>query len=217
MSDVSLQLVREFFELNVFRVLTNWRQEPWRGAASDHSPHLLVENSRPRTGGDLPFIIPAQWIGAVERAVVHVRAWHADRFYPSVIESSPVLSQFETSEAFDIASHVFSNQPFVTILVLSELPLAFEPRTRSAALLQEAGIDHVIEFPSLLQDIIDRISINASYAASPALQILRLLKRYKFIRHQQLEFLFPAEPPIPDKPLLLETDDSTSSEESTDF
>ena len=194
MADVNLQLVREFFELHGFRVLTNWGQEVWAEPASEHAPQLFVENVNPRAG-EAPFDLRTEDLAAVERAVVHVRAWHADRFYPSVIEGSPALSRFASEEMTAGARQAFSDRTFSTILIISELPVSAEQRTRSVGLLREAGADYVIEFPVLLKGLLDRVSMHANYAASTTLQTIRLLKRYKLVRNQQLEFAFATEPP----------------------
>jgi len=195
MDDVNLQLVREFFELNVFRVLTNWRQDPRQLRSGDNSGQLFVENAGIPTTRELAFVLAAADIPAIERAVVEVRAWHADRFYPSVIEANPVLSQFVANDSLALAREVFADQPFTTILVLSELPVGLEQRAKSVELLQGTAIEHVLEFPVVLQGLLNRISATGTYTASQTLQTLRLLKRYKFIRNQQMEFAFSTEAP----------------------
>jgi hypothetical protein len=197
MADVSLQLVREFFELNVFRVLTNWQQDPWRERSAEYSPQLLVENVQPGPPRDVPFLLHPADLSAIERAVVHVRAWHTDRLYPSAMESSQLLNRLEADESDAIAQHVFDERPFVTVLVISELPVARELQERSATMLRRAGVDHIIEFPQLLRDMLERVSDHGNYMASPTLQMLRLMKRYRLVRNQQLEFSFPLEPPVP--------------------
>lgn len=193
MSDINLQLVREFFELNVFRVLTNWQQDAWPARSGEPGSQLFVENAGPVTSGEPDFVLHPHYIGRVERALVEVRAWHGDRFYPSVIEASPVLSQFVEEDSLAYARDLFGGRPFDTILVVSELPTGAEPRARSINLLREAGIGYVLEFPAILQDLLDRVSINGTYTGSPTLQTLRLLKRYRLVRHQQMEFAFRAE------------------------
>jgi hypothetical protein len=193
MSDTNLQLVREFFELNLFRVLTNWQQDAWRQFGGEPRLQLFVENAAAPTGAEPEFVLHPHSVGRVERAVVEVRAWHGDRFYPSLIESNPVLSDFVQEEALAFARSVFDGRPFHTILVLSELPAGADQRTRSMQLLQEAGIHHIMEFPAILQDLVDKVSINGNYTASVTLQTLRLLKRYKLIRNQQMEFAFRPE------------------------
>jgi hypothetical protein len=196
MGDVNVQLVREFFELNLFQVLTNWLQGPRRLRPGEHSGQLFVQNTNPGLPRDLPFLLQPPDLATVERAVVEVRAWHGDRFYPSVIEANPVLSQFVSEESLALAHELFGSQPFRTILVVSELPASSELRTRSLGLLQSTGIGHVLEFPLVLRDLLNRVDENAAYPSSTTLQTLRLLKRYKFIRNQQMEFAFPAEPPL---------------------
>ncbi|HPA40590.1 MAG TPA: hypothetical protein PKV69_01160, partial [Candidatus Hydrogenedentes bacterium] len=56
------------------------------------------------------------------------------------------------------------------------------------------GMDHVAEFPMILGEILNRLSVQGNYAPSQTLQTMRLLKRYHFIRRQQMEFLFPMAP-----------------------
>ncbi len=193
MADVNLQLVREFFELNMFAVLTNWQRESLRQRVPDSSLQVFVENVNPVRPHDLSFVLNPTGIGAVERALVEVRAWHADKFYPSVIESSPVLWQFVSPESLAFAREIFGSRPFKSILVISELPASPEPRARSIQLLQGTGIDHVLEFSSVLRDLVDTVSMHENYTSSTTLQVLRLMKRYKLVRDQQLEFAFPNE------------------------
>lgn len=200
MADVNLQLVREFFELNLFRVLTNWQQDSARQRAGEPAPQIFVENAAAAAVGHAPapFVLKGEDVRNIERAVVEVRAWHAERFYPSVIEPNPVLWQFAREENLEFARELFSGRAFTTILVISELPPSPELRTRSISLLEETGIGHVLEFPVILKDVLDKLSESANYASSQTLQTLRLLKRYRFVRHQQMEFPFLREPVISD-------------------
>ena len=205
MSDINLQLVREFFELSLFRVLTHWQQDAYRPASGEHSVRLYAENTQTTAPRDLDFVLSASQVRAIPRAVIEVRAWHADRFYPSVIENNPVLSEFVKPEALDVAAEMFGGKPFGTILVISELPQSPEPRARTIQLLAEAGIGHVLEFPVLLHDMLNNVSVNSVYTGSQTLQTLRLLKRYRLVRYQQMEFMFPMEAPAPLRAPLVET------------
>ena len=193
MSDVNLQVVRECFELNLFRVLTNWQQGGVLLQSGEQCGQLFVENTSSGSEREIPFLLHPFDLPSISRAVVEVRAWHTDRFYPSVIEANPVLSQFVSEQSLALARDVFDNQPFSTILVLSELPATPEHRSRSLNLLQETGIDHVMEFPTLLRELLSKVSANGHYPASQTLQMIRLLKRYKLVRDQQMEFAFPTE------------------------
>jgi hypothetical protein len=86
------------------------------------------------------------------------------------------------------------------VLVVSELPVSTEPRNRALDLLAGLGIGHVLEFPVLLGDMVERIHAHGNYAPSQTLQTMRLLKRYHLIRRQQLEFRFAVDPPVPPMP-----------------
>jgi hypothetical protein len=217
MSDVNLQLVREFFELNLFRVLTNWQQDPRLSAQGDLTGQLFVENSNPGSPRSLPFTLHPSDLTSIDRAVVEIRAWHTDRFYPSVIEAHPILTQFVSDSALALARDVFHQQDFATILVLSELPTSPEPRNRSLQLLQESRVDHVIEFPLVLQDLLQKVNVNTSYPASQTLQTLRLLKRYKLVRNQQMEFVFTMEaPPAAEAPRIDTADALAQDDAPTD-
>lgn len=185
MSDVNLQLVRDFFELNDFRTMPNWHHD-----GSDRASQLLVQRSTPAADIETSFVLQPHMLGAIERAAIEIRAWHTDRFYPSVIEANPILWQFASEEARNAPAEHFGTPEFATILVVSELPGSAEPRSKSIARLEEAGIDHVVEFPTLLRDLLHNVSVHGQYEGSPTLQVLRLLKRYKLTRRQQLEFLF---------------------------
>ncbi len=193
MSEINLQLVREFFELNRFSVLTHWRHGDERAKAGEDASLLLVEHLRGEDGGSAPFLLTGATIQSVQRAVVEVRAWHGDRFYPSVIESSPILAHVASREVVDLAEEVFGGAPFTTILVISELPASTVPRARSLQLLQAIGLGHVLEFGALLSALASQLSSHGNYAPSQTLQTLRLLKRYDLLRRQQLELPFPQE------------------------
>ncbi len=197
MSDVNVQLVREFFELNGFRAMTFWQHEPTGSRGADHGFQLFVENIAPDSTRQPEFLLRSTDIAGLGRALVEVRAWHGDRVYASVIEANPVLLEVAGEESLLRARQVFDTDDFRTILVISELPASLDARQRSLDLLRRSGLDHVIEFPTILSDMLDTLSPFVSYAPSHTLQTLRLLKRYQLVRHQQLELPFPTEPPLP--------------------
>ncbi|MCL4216966.1 MAG: hypothetical protein KJ052_08190 [Candidatus Hydrogenedentes bacterium] len=204
MADVNLQLVREFFELHLFRVLTNWQQDPAWERAGELGPQMFVDNAQPVLDREPRFVLRPVDLYAIERAIVEVRAWHTDRFYPSVVEASPILWQFVQKDALSLARNVFDGQLFRTILVISELPASAEQRQRTIDLLRENGVGHVLEFPTILQQLLNLLSANTSYGASQTLQTLRLLKRYRLVRHQQMEFPFRPDPAM-SPPAFVET------------
>lgn len=204
MSEINIQLVREFFEINRFSVLTHWPHLDAR--ASEAGSLLFVERLGEGTGEAPPFLLHGPDARLIDRAAVEVRAWHADKFYPSVIESSPILGHVASAEVADLARGVFGAAPFATVLVISELPASAAPRARALSLLEALGIGHAIEFGTLLGALAWQLGSHGNYAPSQTLQTLRLLKRYGLLRRQQLEFAFPSEPLLREPGPPVETD-----------
>jgi hypothetical protein len=206
-SEVNLQLVREFFELNGFRVQTQWRRE-------GDGQQLYVENPRFQPSETPETVLRAEDLHSLERALVEVRAWHGERMYASVIENAPILTLFAREEHLAPARAYFGVTNLTTIAVLSELPINPEPRMEAVLALRKGGVDHVLEFETVLSDLIQRVSESGAYPASSTLQTIQLLKRYRLVRRHQLEFTYPMEAPV-DEASRVETSiaDSTSSDE----
>ena len=196
MTDIDLQLVREFFELNFFQVTTHWRQHDPVEVQGDGGLQLYVENAKPGPEEALEMVLHPSDLPQLHYAVVEIRAWHTDRFYSSLIESNPGVAQFAEPSALGPAKDFFGTDDFKTILVVSELPRAAEQRAQAIQRLKRTGLDHLIEFASILQSLVGKVLLNGTYTGSPTLQVLQLLKRYRLLRNQQMEFSFPAEPQI---------------------
>lgn len=205
MSDATVQIVREFFEFNAFHVMTHWQHDAVRFRGTEHGIQLYVENSAPASERPIDFLLRSGDIAGISRALVEVRGWHTERFYASVFESNPVLSEVAGEAARARARQVFGRDDVKSILVISELPALPEPRQRAIEAARERGLDHVIEFPTILQEILEKLNPHVSYAPSITLQTIRLLKRYEFLRVQQLEFPFSAEAPAGATPVHIET------------
>lgn len=201
MTSIDAQLAREFFELIGFRVHTSWAQHQ----RSDGAVQLYVENPRATEITVPEFVLAVDHFNGVRRAVVEVRPWHTERLYASVIENSPVLTQFAAHENIVHAADFFGNAPFKTILIVSELPPNIEQRVRSIRALESEPIDHVLEFPTILHHLIGAVNINSSYSSSATLQLIQLLKRYRLIQYQQMEFQFQMDAPPPASPPKVET------------
>ena len=194
MSDLNMQIVREFFELRLYHVLTHWQHDDQAPRSADPGTLLFVEPRHTENEALPDFLLQREHLGHIPRSVVDIRAWHGDRFYPTVVEANPILGRVASPETQDLGQSIFGTDEFNTLLVISELPQSHDPRQRALACLQDLGLDHVIEFPTLLTDMIQRITPHGHYTASPTLQLLRLLKRYDFIKRQQMEFPFSVEP-----------------------
>jgi hypothetical protein len=192
MAGIDLQIVREFFELNQFKVSTRWPQhDPQSGG--EGGVQLYVQNAGAPDGTDAETELHPSRIHAIGNAVVEIRPWHTDRFYASLIDGNPVLTQFAEPWSLSHAEEFFGGEPFTTILVISELPRTTDQRSQALRRIEETGVKHVLEFPAILQDLGERVALAGTYNGSPTLELLQLLKRYRLLRSQQLEFTFPRE------------------------
>lgn len=191
MTSIDAQLAREFFELNGFRVHTVWAQHQ----RSDGAVQMYVERDEISVTSDPELILSVEDLPKLSRALVEVRPWHTERLYSSVIENNPILTQFARPENTLHAREFFNDRSFRTVLITSELPSNLEQRSRTAAAIASSPVDHVIEFATILRHLIGAVNVNSSYTASATLQLLQLLKRYRLIQHQQMEFQFPLDGP----------------------
>ncbi|MCK5558685.1 MAG: hypothetical protein KAJ01_09915 [Candidatus Hydrogenedentes bacterium] len=192
MSDVNLQLVKEFFELNGFMILTNRKHQLRKiGVDWEYSIELLVANlDFVKPEEESGFLLEPRDLKAIPRAIVDVKGWHTEVFYPSTIESARSFFAFVSPESLQYATRVFKGEPFSKVMVLSELPSNKEILARSIDVLRKNGIDHTLEFSTILRDLISHVQINNNYTESDTLQLVRLMKRYGIVKDLQMEFLF---------------------------
>ncbi len=201
MNEINLQLVREFFELNLFHVYTPWQQVRLGVGRGEQGLQLYIENSQPAPARELGLVLNGVDIAVLHRAVVEIRAWHSDRIYASVIEANPVLTQFAADGAKQPALDFFGTPEFASVLVLSELPRSGEQRVKALTALESSPIDHIIEFPTILHELLAKVSVHGSYAGSSVLSLLQLLKRYRLVHYQQMELNLPLDLPATEEGL----------------
>jgi hypothetical protein len=60
-------------------------------------------------------------------------------------------------------------------------------RAKSIEVLKSKGVDGVISFRGILQELIAGVKTNRNYQKSDLLQILRLLKNYELLTQPQME------------------------------
>ncbi len=73
--------------------------------------------------------------------------------------------------------------------MLPSLPTAEPFRSQSVELLKQHGVDAIISFRAMLQDLIDKIEPNQNYSKSDTLQVMRILKNYDLLKEPQLDLL----------------------------
>ncbi len=199
MAGVDEAIVREYFELNGFlvRQMRRFPVQP-RSKRLDESIDLLIENPAGKADARRPqFVLFSNELPLIQRAVVFIKPWNAHRTIPGMLRGSSEFIKFLEKEVTKHADELFAlpesqaealdSQPFLKILVLPMLPSHEPHKGQSTALLQEAGVDAVITFRAMLQDIVGKIDVTHNYEKSDHLQLLRLLKNFDMIKSPQME------------------------------
>lgn len=188
MSSVSEVIVREYFEMHGFLV----RQQRKFIAPSkeeDEEIDFLVINPRCEAGSAAPpFVLNASELPAVGRAVVAVKGWHTGTFSIGVVEHTEHLLRFTEPSIFkQAAKSLGGDPPPLKVLVVPSLPHGVEAREQAIQALRSKGVDAVLPFQTMLQELINQVEVNRNYQKSDLLQTLRILKNYSFFKEPQLE------------------------------
>ncbi|MEI8315737.1 MAG: hypothetical protein WCG79_09835 [Verrucomicrobiota bacterium] len=189
MSAVDENIVREFFELHGFLVCQRRKYiVQTRQKTGNEEVDLIVLNpvaTLPET--PLDFEITPAMLRSVARAVVAVKGWHTEVFAPGLLTHQPKIFRFVEPKAVEEARRLIGADGLLKILVIPGLPRDAKMRERSIELLRAKGVDGVISFRAILQDLLTSVKTNRNYEKSDLLQILRLLKNYDLLKEPQLE------------------------------
>jgi hypothetical protein len=203
MSAVDEVIVREYFEQNGFlvRQVRKYAVQA-RRKTSDEEIDLLVYNPGfVRSERKPDFFLFTSELRYVHRAMLAVKGWHSGRFNPATLRSSPDLFRFLEENVKREANRLLSvdiDEPgtgddLLRILVAPGLPTQEPFRSQSVALLKERGVDGIISFRTMLQELVNRVEVNLNYRKSEPLQIIRLLKNYDLIKDPQLDLFTGSE------------------------
>ena len=184
MPDINETVVRHFFELNDFLVRTNVKYwvSGWRsGGESDID--LVVLNLNPdKRNPPRSFVMTLDELPGIRRAIVETKGWHTTRVTEGLIKRTPRIFNFVRPEAIAAARDtVLYDADFRRILVVSTLSHMQRNREAAISLLKAGGINHVIEFPTIIRFIVDEVEANKNYPDSEILQTIRLLKVYGMV------------------------------------
>ena len=190
MAGINTEIVREYFELKGFfvRVL---KKSVLTGSERDDISTIDMacwNSSHPeKSDSKLPFVLNSTDALKISKAIVIIRGWHTEIFSPSVVAAFFQGFQFSELDSSRVSRELFNEKDFSRILVIPLLPQNPELRNRSIDLLKEKNVTHVLEFKTVLSELIDEAQINRNYQESEILQMLRILKRYDCLKGKQLE------------------------------
>jgi hypothetical protein len=188
MSAVDENIVREYFEAHGFLVCQRRKYVVQaRQKTADEEINLVVLNPR-AVAGEVDFELSSAALKHIARAVVAVKGWHTEVFAPGVLAHQPKIFGFVEKRAITEAQQLTGGEGLTKILIVPGLPRDAKTRARSVELLKGKGVDGVISFRSILQELIAGVHTNRNYQKSDLLQILRLLKNYDLLKEPQMEF-----------------------------
>ncbi|MFP4070308.1 MAG: hypothetical protein ACLFVC_09045 [Opitutales bacterium] len=200
MSGFDEEIVREYFELNGFfvRQLRKYQVQS-RKKRTEETIDLLVHNpnaaSEPVESG---FQLFSKDIRTIRRAIVVVMAWHHSRFTPAMLKSSSKAFDFLKKDVLQKAEEYFrldasevedarlDARSFRRILIVPGLPTGDPQRSESIELLKAQGVDGIIAFSTILENLLRSVEVNHSYAKSDLLQLMRILKIYDMVKEPQM-------------------------------
>lgn len=189
MASVSVWIAREYFEMLGYLAIQPCKYSvTGRPKRIEEETDLIIlnpliaEHVLPQcllwTTGDLK---------KIARAVVGVCDWHTGRVYPAMLENLPEIIRFAGEESVRMAARQLGNSQIAKILCLPQLPVAPKLKDDTLRILKTKGIDGILEFRTMLAEIIKRVDKNRNYEKSDVLQMIRILKNYDLFREAQLE------------------------------
>lgn len=194
-------IVREYFELNGFfvRQLRKYQVQSRKKRAEEEIDLVVYNPNATGEGGQPGFQLFSADMPNIRRAIVVVKAWHTSRFTPAMLKSSSrifdflkkdVLSKAESYfdfEGEDLDHEVASQAAsFTKILVVPGLPTSDPQRSESIELLRAGGVDGIIAFSTILENLLRSVEVNHSYQKSDLLQLMRILKIYDMVKEPQM-------------------------------
>ncbi len=195
MAAVSEWIVREYFE-GLGYLVNQPRKHvvPGRHKMAQEEIDLIVHNPRIEEQSVPEGLLwTREDLTGIARAIVAVRGWHTERFYPSTFEQAPEILRFVEEDALAFAQELLGGQPPAKILCLPRLPASGDLKEQAITLLHERGIDGVLSFETMLIELIGRVDVNRNYEKSDLLQTIRILKNYELLKDSQLD-LFEKRP-----------------------
>ena len=189
-------IVREYFELNGFFVRQLGKHAVRKRKKTEGSGvELLVYNpSAPADAPEPNFQLFSSDMSSVRQAIVVVHGWQHAGVTPAILKSPVRLLEFLKKETLSQAdqtlriddSLVEDPEAYQKIMVLPGLPTADPQRSMCIEQFKAVGVDGVIAFSTILEDLLRQVEVNHSYQKSELLQFVRVLKIYDMVQAPQM-------------------------------
>jgi hypothetical protein len=194
-------IVREYFELNRFfvRQLRKYQVQTRKKKVEEEIALAVHNPGVPAGEAETGFQLFSADMLKIRCAVVVVKGWHSSHFTPAMMKSSSRIFDYlkkdvlnKTDQYFDFEEAPFDDEASPEqgackkILVLPGIPTSDPQRSEAIALLQENGVDGIITFSTILENLLRNVEVNHSYRKSELLQLMRVLKLYDMVKEPQM-------------------------------
>lgn len=194
-------IVREYFELNGFfvRQLKKYQVQSRKKQAEEEITLSVYHPGAPVGSAETGFQLFSADMLKIRSALVVVKAWHTSRFTPAMLKSSSRIFEFLKKDVLNRAESYFQSDEIhgeaalpeelsalKKILVLPAIPTSDPQRSEAIALLKEVGVDGIITFSTILENVLRNVEVNHSYQKSDLLQLMRVLKIYDMVKEPQM-------------------------------
>ncbi len=184
------QLIREYVEAHGFFVRSERRILSGRRRHSEEIVDLRILKPT-GTGEPTNFLWFSSDLRAVREAVVYIRPWHREAgFNPRMLVSRPVeLVKFIETKVVKSLTEIFNSSQSESaprVLVLPAFPTADPQRAACTHMLRSAGVDAVLSFRSILDDVVQRVDLGQAYTRTEFMETLRILRSYDLLKDPQM-------------------------------
>jgi hypothetical protein len=196
MASFDEDIVREYFELNGFfaRQLSKYAVRSRKKPVEDAVELLVYNPSAPSAAPEPNFQLFSSDMASIRQAIVVVHGWQQTRVTPAILKSPARLLDFLKKEVLGQIDTLFVIEEgaledaaaYRKVLVLPGLPTTEPQRSECIALFKEQGVDGVIAFSTILEDLLRHVEVNHSYQKSELLQLVRVLKVYDMVQAPQM-------------------------------
>lgn len=180
MTDHNEEVVKAFLEMKGFFVRTNVRyyvkEEGKPGGNSDVDLVGINPNAK-SASAVLPFELRASDFDRIRHLALEVKGWHSENVTPSTLISHGRIFNFTREAARNEVAKKLGTNDFRVILVISSFGTDQVKKAETIDVLKKGGIDHVLEFATIMQALKDGIDDNLNQD-SLVMHSFRLAKIY---------------------------------------
>lgn len=183
------EVLREYFEAHGVFVRAERRLPASRRTSAEETLDFRIFNPA-ATGEPAGFVWFSSDLRRVREARVFIRPWHREPgFSARMLAGRPAeLAKFLQTKVVKALGAVLEDtgKDVPRVLVLPAFPTVEPQRTECARGLRSGGVDAVLSFRSILDDVLQRVDLGQAYTKTGFMETLRILKSYDLLREPQL-------------------------------